>query len=335
LIGRIDRLKTDGDNLYIWDYDHTVKMFSKDGKFVSEIGHKGTGPGEFIQIADILINRDTISLFAWNGNKKWIRYSNNNQFLYETDMAFPFRQICHIEDDKYLAYVSNGTVSSESAYYLYCIDGDFNILSRLDLKIRPTDISLGFNQNSFFQIAGHTYYIREYCDTIYTISGDLDIQPRYHLDFCKNWYSREFLERYHDENFIVIHDAMNQNKYARFVNFYENDRYILVDYFLHRSNGKQHEYDKYLAVYCKNTGTTLGFRSSSENNIWVDLMVHPYCVIDNEFFSLITADDLLNLASKIDGDDVLSRKVKACAEQINEMDNPVLVRFSFKSSLDV
>jgi hypothetical protein len=335
LIDNVEMLKTDGNNFYIWNYNNPVKMFSKEGMFVAEISHKGVGPGEFIQINDILINRDTISIFAWNGNRKWIRYSCNNQFLYETDMTFPFYQICQIDENKYLAYVLNSTVSSESAYNLYCIDENFNVLSRLDPKNPPTDIPFSDTQNHFFQNAEHTFYIKEYCDTIYTISNNLDIRPKYHLNFGKNWCSRNFLEKYHDQNFIVIHDAINQNKYARFVNFYENDRHVLVNYYLHRNKGKQHEYDNYLAVYCKYTGNILDFKSSSENNIWVDLVAYPCCVDENQFIGLITADKLLNLASKIDGNDTFSRKIKACAKQINEMDNPILVRFSFKSLSDI
>ena len=67
LIGNVRGIKTDGSSFYIMDYaDNPVKMFSKGGKFVSEIGHSGAGPGEYIQICDILIDRDIVSLFAWN-----------------------------------------------------------------------------------------------------------------------------------------------------------------------------------------------------------------------------------------------------------------------------
>ena len=332
LIGNVRGMKTDENSFYIMDYgDNAVKMFSKDGKFVSEIGHKGQGPGEHIQISDILINRDTISLFAWSGNKKWIRYSDSNRFLYETDMAFPFNNICQIEDNKYLTYVSNSTVSSESACYLYCIDTNFNLLLRLDPKIPPTDIALAVAQNHFFQNGEYTFYIKEYCDTIYSISNDLNIHPKYHLDFGKNWYSRKFLERYHDRDFITIHDAINQNKYARFINFFVTEKHVLVNYYIHRDNGKQHEYDTYLAVYCKNTANVLNFKGSTAGNTWVDLMARPYCVQGNQFVGLVEADKLLNLASKINEEDALSKKVKACAKQIGETDNPVLVRFNFKS----
>jgi hypothetical protein len=50
---------------------------------------------------------------------------------------------------------------------------------------------------------------------------------------------------------------------------------------------------------------------------------------------LINADELLDLASEITGNDAVSEKIKKCAEQISETDNPVLVRFDFKSFKDI
>jgi hypothetical protein len=118
LIGNVRRIKADEDCFYITCYDDgPVKMFSGDGKFISEIGRKGGGPGEHIQISDILIHGDTVSIFAWSGNRKWIRYLRDNRFLYETDMPFPFDGICRIGNDKYLVYVGNGTVSEESGFF--------------------------------------------------------------------------------------------------------------------------------------------------------------------------------------------------------------------------
>jgi hypothetical protein len=70
---------------------------------------------------------------------------------------------------------------------------------------------------------------------------------------------------------------------------------------------------------------------SSSSDILVDLIVHPYCVQDEHFISLISAGQLLSIASKIDSDDPVSEKIKKCAKRINKFDNPVLVRFNLKS----
>jgi hypothetical protein len=210
------------------------------------------------------------------------------------------------------------------------LDKDFNLLSRLDPKRHPSDIPLAFEQNNFFQNGKQTLYIREYCDTVYTLSDNLEIHPKYHLDFGTHWFTKSFLEKYHDENFMLIHNAINANKYARWINFWENDRHLLVNYHID-NDGK---YDIYLAIYFKDTGQTLNFKGSS-GDVHVNLMTHPYCLHGNQFIGLIQADELLELASKIKGDDPVSEKVRKCAAQLSETDNPVMVRFSFKSDENI
>jgi hypothetical protein len=133
------------------------------------------------------------------------------------------------------------------------------------------------------------------------------------------------LKKYRNQDFMATHKAINQNQYARFVNVWENDRHVIVNYYIDRDG----EYDIYLALYGKDTGHTPVLKNSPENP-YAELFVHPYCVQGNRFTGLIAADKLLEIASKIKGSDAVPEKVKKCAEQIAETDNPVLVRFTFK-----
>jgi hypothetical protein len=331
LIGNVRRVKAEAGRFYITDYaDNPVKVFSGDGKFVSAIGRKGAGPGEYIQISDMLVSGDTVSIFAWNGNKKWIRYSIKNRFLYETGISFPFDDICRMENGNYLVYITNATVSSESNFSLCLVDKNLKMRLRLDPKKPPEDIPLPVEQNNFYRSAEHNtlFYLKEYSDTVYTISDNLDILPKYHLDFGKNWYTKNFLKRYHDSHYMEIHGAVNRNKYARFVNFWENDSHAIVNYYISREGGER-DYETYLAVYCKRTGKTFVFKSAPGNA--ANLVIHPYCVWDNLFTGLIATDELLDLASSMTGNDPVSEKIRKCAEQVSEGDNPVLVQFRFKS----
>jgi hypothetical protein len=329
LIGNIRTVKADENYLYVLDYSNSpVKMFSKDGKFISEIGRKGAGPGEYIQISDFLPGKDTVNIFAWSGNRKWIRYSSANKFLYETNMSFPFDVICPLNSDKYLLYVSNGTVSDECDHYLYCIDRNFKIQSRLDPKISPTDIPLNIAQAHFCQNSEYILYMKNYCDTVYTVSRDLDIQAKYHFDFGKNWFSESFLKEYHDKTPLQIYDAVNQREYVKFIHFCENKENLIVGYCI--------QHDKtdcyYISIYFKNTGKVFNFKSAS-TDLLVNLIVHPHCVDGNQFVSLISADELLEIASKNDNNDFVAEKIKKCAKQIDEFSNPVLVRYNFKPIL--
>jgi hypothetical protein len=326
LIGLIHKIKTDANNLYVLEYNgNPVRIFSRNGKFISEAGHKGGGPGEYIQISDFLPDNDTVHVFAWSGNRKWIRYSGKNRFMYETDMSFPFNDICAIDGNRYLAYVSNGTVSKECSCYLYCMDDNLNILSRLDVKKPPGDIALYIPQNHLFQGAEGLLYKKDYGDTIYTVSRDLEIRPKYRLDFGKHWYSQAFLEKHYDKTVFEIYDGINQNNYAKWVNFWATDSHIIVGYAIQDDKKDCN----HLAIYNKNTGATFNFKESP-GNLPVNIIVHPYCVQGNRIISLISAEELLEIASKIDGSAAFAEKIKKCAAQIEETDNPVMVQYVFK-----
>jgi hypothetical protein len=325
LIGNVRNIKTDKRHIYILDYnDSPVKMFSNNGKFISEIGHKGGGPGEYIQMSDFFSDNDTVHVFAWSGNKKWIRYSQSNQFLYETDMTFPFDVICPLDNGDYLTYVSNGTVSNASDCYLYRINKKFEIQERLIPKMAPTDISLHITQNHLFQNSDYILCMKDYCDTIYKISHDLTIQPKYRLDFGKHWYSMNFLKENYNKSVFEIFNAINRNQYVKFIRFYENETHLTVSYSIYRKE----KHENYIAIYWKDTGKTLNFKTSSQD-VWVNLIAHPYATQGNQFLSLISVDELRDIASKMSSSDVFFDKVKQCAEHITESDNPVLVRYGF------
>ena len=49
----------DKENIYLVDrQDQVIKVFDSDGKFIRTIGSKGSGPGEFQMIGDLVITKD-------------------------------------------------------------------------------------------------------------------------------------------------------------------------------------------------------------------------------------------------------------------------------------
>ena len=331
VFGEVKRIRANDSYLYILDYNNNpIKMFNKkNGKFVSEIGHKGAGPGEYVQITDFLINNDTIYIFAWNGNKKWIRYSSDNQFLYETSMSFPFSEICLIGDNRYIVHVGNGTVSTESDYYLYNIDKNFGVLSKLMPKKSPEDINFPIQQNHFSKTEEHILYIREYCDTLFTISQDFTIHPKYHLDFGNNWCTKQFLKEYYDKPFFEIYNAIDKNEFVKHVNVWETNTQLIISYIIqHEIPLGKRGYD-YLSIYFKETGEIYNYKNSREN-ILTKLIIRPYWADDSQITGLISSEELLDIADEISPDDPFAQKIKKCAEQINEFANPILVMCRFK-----
>ncbi|MDR3235658.1 MAG: 6-bladed beta-propeller [Prevotellaceae bacterium] len=321
LIKQVRRVKTDGSHWYVQDWnDAPLKVFSKEGGYITEIGSRGNGPGEFLQFSDFLIDDDHIDIFAWSGNKQWLHYSANNKFLYGTAITFPFDEIHKFDDNNYLVYVSNGTVFSEDSYNLYHIDNMFQVKSRIDGKKYPYDIKLDIAQDHFKYNAENLLYMKSYCDTIFKISSPLDITPKYHLDFGKNWYSAQFLRNNYEKSIFEIYEKIDNNHYAKWLSFLENDRHLVVGYAIK----KDLEEPRHLAIYSRETGAVYNFRDSDPV---VALFAYPNCLSGNAFVSIIEADKFLKIASQIKGNDAVSEKIKQYAERVIEDDNPILIKY--------
>lgn len=326
LIKQIYQIKIFDNNVYIKDVGtHSLKYFSQEGTFLSEIGHKGQGPGEFIQIDDFFVEGDTVSLFAWSGNKKWIRYTTNNKFLFETDIKFPFDRFCPVNKNRYLVDVGNGTVSDECSHYLYVIDDKFKVQSRIFPNVKPYDINLAVYQTSFCNNGDEILYLKDYCDTIYHVLGDnIDVLPKYRLNFGKHWYTKKFLDANYQKDVFGIYDAVNERQIAKFIMLTGSKNNMVISYSIHENNADQ----KFLAIYYKEKGITYNFRNTS--GLLNALFSRTYTVDGDCFFSHITAEAFLEIAEMYNGDNEISKKLNKIMKNVDETDNPLIIKFKLR-----
>lgn len=326
LIHQIRKIKKVDQNWYVLDYnDSPIKRFSQDGHFITQIGKKGQGPGEFVQISDFVVTKDTVNIFAWSGNKKWIRMSNDNTLLYETNMLFPFDECHKTNDNDYLLHVGNGIVSNEKSHYLYQINDKYQVKNKDFPKKAPYDIMYTSYQK-YFATGGNDdiLYLREYNDTIYSINQADEVKPKYQLDFGKVWYSEQFLKDFHGKNFMDIHKEFNSREYPKFIVYSENLDYLFVKY-----TRQQNDTDTdYISLYSKKEKKAYNFKV--EKNSLSALLPNLQEYNDPYFSSFITASDFLNIAYSLEGDNPLGKEVKNFAEKIKEEDNPLLVLLELK-----
>ncbi|MCX6227062.1 MAG: 6-bladed beta-propeller, partial [Bacteroidia bacterium] len=91
LIGEIDKVVQFRNNIYVVDSrTYNLLWFDSSGKFLGQIGQRGKGPGEYIEMHDFLV--DTINeliylldfrkvhIFSTKG--KWIRTANTEFMAY-------------------------------------------------------------------------------------------------------------------------------------------------------------------------------------------------------------------------------------------------------------
>lgn len=329
LIGQIRKIESNNNKWYISEFnDSPIKVYSKNGNYISSVGKKGQGPGEFIQITDFSVKNDTVNIFGWSGNKKWIRMRTNNTLLYETDMNFPFSECLLMDNGTHLFHVGNGIVSNEMSNYLYCIDQSYRVLDRFFVKESPVDLPYAFYQKHFASGLGdEILYRRDYNDTLFCINQKMDIIPKYKLDFGKAWYSRNFLEDNSNKNFMQIHYEFEKSGYPKFIVFAQSPNHVLVR-FTRNENGQD---INYVTVYEKTTKETYNFKE--EKGTLLSLITNIQGYDGNSFYGFVAVSDLLEFAQCNEAQKPLFKDIIDSSKKLDEMDNPVLVIFNLKRNI--
>jgi len=90
-------------NIYVVDYsDNVVKIYDSSGVFVSIIGRKGQGPGEFFEPARVFFeSQNRIVVHEYGNGSRISRFSNNNDFIDSFQIGFSRALIGIDENDVY------------------------------------------------------------------------------------------------------------------------------------------------------------------------------------------------------------------------------------------
>lgn len=89
--GRIHKLETDDSSIFIFDEDNNqaLRFSQKDGSFMNKYGNSGRGPGEYVEIADMSLNRQKkeVCLIDFPGCK-FLYYDYDGRLLREEPLYY-------------------------------------------------------------------------------------------------------------------------------------------------------------------------------------------------------------------------------------------------------
>ena len=101
LQGGIDKLEADDQSIFIFDdwNDKVLRFSQKDGSFMNSFGAKGRGPGEYIRISDMSLNRKKKEVcLIDNGGYKFLYYDYDGQLLREEPMFYYYYKVEFVGD---------------------------------------------------------------------------------------------------------------------------------------------------------------------------------------------------------------------------------------------
>lgn len=146
LIGVVSRVQFVDDKMLVGDFvNGKLSVFSKEGRFISNIGKKGQGPEEYTNIHDFFVKNDTLNVYDFN-RKKILQYSIDGTFFKQKDVeAFSFDRIVPANKDN--GYVALGTFSNKKENPKFgWLDNDFQLI-KASTEQRQNGVSL---PNMFF-----------------------------------------------------------------------------------------------------------------------------------------------------------------------------------------
>lgn len=102
LIGGVSKLKFYNDKILILDKILSARLFvfNKEGKYLFDIGRRGTGPDEYLQINDFSIDKKNSIIYVLCDKKKVFSYSLSGQYRGRTDVDF-FADAMEYKDNRF------------------------------------------------------------------------------------------------------------------------------------------------------------------------------------------------------------------------------------------
>ncbi|WP_106831899.1 6-bladed beta-propeller [Parabacteroides pacaensis] len=196
IISFVMNLKIIDSLIYINDGLKRLLVFDSNGKFKYQIGSKGNGPGEYLEMRDYIIYKDRIEILDF---KKILTYSLTGEYIKTKHFDFlDQNQYCNAD---YFTpaptggyYFWGGTSgikdfrTKNKKYLMYHISDD--------MKIKKGEFLITHGSGScFYRYSHYKDWILidpSYGDyNIYQIDNQGEISSRYYFDFGKNAYKGE------------------------------------------------------------------------------------------------------------------------------------------------
>lgn len=270
LIKRAQDIKLNDSLIFINDDRYRLLVFDLSGKFLHQIGNRGNGPEEYLEIKDFLINKDTIEILDF---QKIEYYSLNGKHLQRKRFSlskekgeYNPRFFTKLANHGYCFWEKRlGVIRNKNKvpYYMYQVDSNFQIVQ----QHFPAIHRVSTNLRKFVSYNHHTIIDPIFADPhIYQLDSIGQISVRYLLDFGEKGILPEDLLDLSTEQII----EKESKHILQYRDFAETDRWVHLTFYWKKvvhnlfydkqrkktfllSPGKQYEEDDDMKFWCVQT----------------------------------------------------------------------------------
>ena len=263
LFGNVSKIDIYNNDLIIMDRKiHSVFKFNLNGHFISKIGKRGKGPGEYAWLDNFIINHNNGEIYLTDIEiQKILHFSKNGKFIkrLKNDLYGKFiRLFSNNTFCYYKPYIFKIDKSVKKYDKLLITDIDGNETKRLFTVKFPTIEELSSPANVMVKIYNYYDSISVWqfgMDTIYRISENYNITPKYIFDYGPNRIPKSLFSN--GKRFMEEID-----NYASIMGFSETDNSFFING-LQKGELKRIYYNKNTKE-CFNVFDNAKLRSSGE-----------------------------------------------------------------------
>lgn len=312
-------------NLYGYDLNGNCKI---------KINKQGNGPGEYLSIADFIINdkieindRDGRKLFIYDFNGNHMGNFNHNLYSYtfiKKDNKYYFNSGCLYNDEtnnncRVNIFNEKNKVIKQSYFEIDKYEREINIIEYSNFALFDDTISFS------------------YClsDDIYCINKE-NLIKRLHIDFGNYSLPETFIKEHNDLNIFM--EEIKKVKYATLIDGYkESSNYLFFSYAF---NGK-----RIFTLYNKKKDKIHNFNEFEDDifmpeiNFQTKYSELPLLLTNNSLYRIIEAniflekiEELKKKKSLVEWNKYLREnpKIDKIYSEISPEDNHILIKYKFK-----
>lgn len=204
MIDKLQQIQICDSFIFILDNSGLYKFFLN-GEFISKIGRKGRGPGEYLQISSFTLDVTKRNIYLLDG-RIIHKFSYYGEYISCSSPIFGINNILFANKRLYCtqAIINPQYIPDKNLYEITILTDDFNFIDKILPVQRSDKIHPGFAYKSnLFSFNDTVYYNDPLKDTIYFIE-DTTVVPKY--TFNKGSYSDlEINAIIITETYLILH----------------------------------------------------------------------------------------------------------------------------------
>lgn len=140
-------------NLFVLDFeDKKIKKYDKEGKFISNFGNSGNGPGEYLSPSDIFLSEDNVYVNDVR-QRSLIVFDDKGDFKEKKLINKILTSIFPVQESKYICSAMNPE-QIEGKFMLIktlgVYDSSFNLIKELNISLYPINENENFDPLNYF-----------------------------------------------------------------------------------------------------------------------------------------------------------------------------------------